>query len=211
MGSERKNLGQVPESAFQKMEKMHPHLMLTWLIIAGVFLIFGFLTLAFIHSAVTANPATPWYNLPKAFSVSTVAILLSSFSLHKSKLLFDQENFKALSSYLVVTMLLGLVFFISQAIGWVELNSNGAFFSGTGNMNSYLFLLSALHLLHLLGGFIFLGVVAWRIFKASMDPVQALVTVTNPYEKLRFKMMGLYWHAMDALWLLIFFSLLFFI
>jgi len=211
MRKPEKITGAAPGSSFDRLEKLHPHLTLTYLIVVGIFLIFGFLLLAFSHTAIITESGKTWYNLPKAFILSTVAIVASSFTLNRAKHLFHSERFPDSTQQMWLTLGLGSIFCIAQGIGWWLLTQEGAYFAGTGNLNSYLFLLSALHLLHQLVGIGFLLFVALKVNKLRQDPIKALVAATNPYEKIRFQMLEVYWHAMDILWLCIFFVLLFFV
>jgi len=64
---------------------------------------------------------------------------------------------------------------------------------------SYLYLLTALHVLHLLGGLIYMIIV---MFKAFLNRF-------NSQNYLKIKLISIYWHFLDALWLLLFLFLQF--
>lgn len=194
-------------STFKKIEQLHPHMLLTYLIVLGVFLIFFFLILSFLFTSDSNNPLLT-YQLPKAFIVSTVVILLSSFTIYKSEQYYKYEETTKLRRSLEVSFVLGFVFCLLQLVGWSELHDSDLFFSGQNKSSSFLYLISGLHGLHLLGGMVFILRVYLIAFRADNDPVHALVTSTSPYEKLRVKMLSTYWHFMDILWLVIFFAFL---
>jgi cytochrome c oxidase subunit 3 len=190
-------------STFKKIEQLHPHMLLTYLIVLGVFLIFFFLILAFLF---TSNPENPLltYQLPKSFILSSLVILVSSFTVYKSEKYYAKEDVSMLRRSLEATFILGFIFCLLQLVGWSELHDSGLFFSGQNKSSSFLYLISGLHGLHLLGGMIFIIRVYLIAYRADNDPVHALVTTTSPYEKLRIKMLATYWHFMDVLWLVIF-------
>ena len=194
-------------STFKKIEQLHPHMLLTYLIVLGVFLIFFFLILAFLLTSNAKNPLLT-YQLPKSFVLSSLAILISSFTVYKCEHHYSNENITKLRRYLEATFLLGFIFCLLQLVGWSELHNSGLFFSGQNKSSSFLYLISGLHGLHLLGGMIFIVRVYLIAFRADNDPVHALMTSTSPYEKMRLKMLATYWHFMDALWLIIFLAFL---
>ncbi len=194
-------------STFKKIEQLHPHMLLTYLIILGVFLIFFFLTLSFLLTSDAKNPALT-YQLPKAFILSTIAIMVSSFTVYKCEQYYASEQTTKLRRSLEITFVLGFIFCLLQLVGWSELHDSEFFFSGKNKSSSFIYLISGLHGLHLLGGMIFIIRVYLIAYRADNDPVHALVTSTSPYEKMRIKMLSIYWHFMDGLWLAIFLAFL---
>ena len=69
---------------------------------------------------------------------------------------------------------------------------------------TYVYLISALHVAHLLGGMLFLLALLVRTVRASGDAVRGLVFIRNPYRRLQLRMLSLFWHCIDALWLVLF-------
>jgi len=181
--------------------------MLTYLIVFGVFLIFFFLILSFLLTSDSFNPKLV-YRLPKSFVVSTLILLLSSFTIYKSVQYYNEEALTPLRRSLEITFFLGFIFCLLQLSGWLELQESDLFFSGSNKSSSFLYLISGLHGLHLIGGMIFILRVYLIALRADTDPVYALVTTTSPYEKMRIKMLSIYWHFMDLLWVLIFLAFL---
>jgi cytochrome c oxidase subunit 3 len=113
------------------------------------------------------------------------------------------DDHKGYKSALLMTSVLGLAFTGFQLLGWAEL-----FRSGVGFRNNisgtYLYLLSGLHLAHLLVG---VGILFYFLFKAYMteaDAFKSLMFDTDPVEKLKIEMMGVYWHFVDGLWLFLY-------
>jgi cytochrome c oxidase subunit 3 len=50
----------------------------------------------------------------------------------------------------------------------------------------------------------FAGSLLLEIRGIQKDMVQKLVWTTNPYQKLRIRLFTVYWHFMDAVWLILF-------
>lgn len=139
------------------------------------------------------------FHLPTIFHANTAIILVSSFTFMYALKSQEEENERGYLQALGVTFLLGISFLAFQTIGWVEMHRQGM--TLTANIgNSYLFVLSGLHFLHVLGG---LGVMAVSLFKSYRrlnDPVQELLFSVDPTRKTRIRLLGTYWHFVDVLW-----------
>lgn len=188
---------------------MHPHLMLTYLIVSGVAIIFFFLLLLFFITTSDNNRqllSSPF--IPKAFAISTVAILLSSYFLSQAPHYFQTDQVHKLRDTFFIALILGGFFTVFQVSGWHDLYAKGITLSGNSVSYSYLFVISGLHLLHLAGGIVFLAILLRRYYVAAKDPVKALILITNSYERITLKMAITYWHFMDLLWIAIYVAFL---
>lgn len=141
--------------------------------------------------------------IPKAFMISSIIIAISSFSISKALPAFKNDKVKVLERSLGMTLLLGLLFSLFQYIGWVQLTESGIYLNGTP-AGSYLYVISGLHVIHLIAGMLALLYMYLKSLKARKDAVKSLILVTNPFQKMRLEMLTVYWHFMDALWLLMF-------
>lgn len=198
------NKTKPPRFSIERLEQMHPHQTLVYLAIVGIVVIFSFLCIAFWFSMdrqLTAN------EFPISFVISTVFIVASSFTINKAFGYVQSEELELAMQWLWTSLILGATFGVTQVIGWEQLRSTGIFLD-TGIMGAYFYLISGLHLLHVLGGLIFMLKQTIDIQKLSKDAVKTLVFVTNPYELLKFKLLKTYWHFMDGIWVVIFFLFL---
>jgi cytochrome c oxidase subunit 3 len=195
------------ENALAKLEKIHPHLMLIYLTIIGSSLIFMFMILAY---TLNKPDNTFFLNIqfPKAFSVSLVILLISSFSLSRALPAYESGNIDVLKKSLGITLMLGVVFTICQYIGWYELNQTGVYLTGEAS-GAYLYVISGMHAFHLAFGIIFLSTTFFKVMGIAKDPVKMLIMETNPYQKIKLEMLTTYWHYLDALWVFLFFYFLF--
>ncbi|MCS7018040.1 MAG: cytochrome c oxidase subunit 3 [Cytophagales bacterium] len=193
-------------SFIERLEKIHPHLMLMYVGVVGSSLIFFFLSLLFV---ITALRQQVQIALPSAFAFSTAVLLMSSYFAHRYLQHFKNDRAKELAHSAWGVFMTGIVFTISQVIGWIELSESGVRFAGKAT-GAYLYLLSGLHVLHLLGGLIYTLVQAIAAHKISKDAVQALIVFSNRYEWVKARMLVVYWHFLDVVWivLFIFFALL---
>jgi cytochrome c oxidase subunit III len=95
-------------------------------------------------------------------------------------------------SWLALTVALGFLFLIGQAMAWRELAASGFYISATPS-SSFVFLLTGMHGAHLLGGIVALLVAGLAsLLHRSAQSQLVWLDVT-----------GWYWHFMAALWIYI--------
>ena len=207
MHPEDKNIKESKSSTFYRMEKMHPFKMFLTLSMIGSGLIFLFLLISFLYTKPEDfNFST--FNLPRAFVLSSIVLVSSSFIINRVLHYFATDNGGALRLALGMTLLSGIIFIVLQYVGWLELAAQGLVLSGKP-YSGFIYLISGLHGLHCIGGIIYLTVVFVSVLKALNDPVKTLIMFTNPFQKLKLQLLVMYWHYLDGLWLFIFMFLLF--
>ncbi len=199
----------TPPNSFtlSELEKMHPHKMMLMLGILGSSLIFIFLLIAY----AVAKPLMPEevaVPFPKGFVISTLLLLTSSFTISRSVEFFVKEKTKQLKRTLLITLILGFLFSISQFLGWNELSGHNIY-NSSREAAVYLYVLSGLHILHVIIGLIYLAYCYILSLKKTTDAVLQLIFFTNPYRKLQLELLTTYWHFIDALWMVLFFYFLF--
>ena len=177
---------------FKKVEQMHPHQIMLYVALIGSSVLFLFLVVAFTASRPT-NSDFLKIEFPKFFVVSTVLMLLSSFSVSKIIPAYEKDELEKLKKWLGITFLLGLTFATSQFLGWRELQENQILFSGVRS-GAYLYVITGLHVVHVVAILLYAVRLLVKCNKVSLDAVQMLTD---------------FWHFVDVLWLLLFFYLLF--
>lgn len=198
---------ELKKSTFSTIEKMHPYKMLLYLVILGSTFLFLFLVLAFNISQPFINKYE-YLKVPKAYVISTIILLLSSFQISKLVAYYKTDNLKALTTSIGITLILSAVFIVVQYIGWIEISNMGGIFVGMIN-DSYLYVIVGLHIFHFLTGLFFLGYSYYNLMKVPKDPVYSLLLFTNPFEKMKLELLVTYWHFINILWMATFFYFLF--
>jgi len=188
---------------FQKLENLHPYETMLYLGMLGSGLIFLFLSVAFLISGLNQLEGLN-HRVPVSFLASTFLILMSGYSASKMRIYYLEENTEKLQVALRNTLILGIFFTISQLLGWVELSNMGINFTGIPS-GSFLYVLSGIHIFHLVGAMIFAVMMWFQLRKNQRDQIKNLVLLTNPYEKMRIRLFTRYWHFMDSIWLILFF------
>ncbi|MFV0388343.1 MAG: heme-copper oxidase subunit III [Pyrinomonadaceae bacterium] len=171
-----------------------------WFLLLVVLMTFGGLVAAYIVLA--TNKSLEWnpFQLPGQVWFSTIVLILSSFVYHFAYKNIENDNYKKATNYLIATAGLGALFIASQMVVWLELANRGVYLKGNPYAGLF-YVLTAVHAVHVLGGIIALGYILTKTMKGAPSP---------RFEKKRkqeAKSVGLYWHAMDALWLFLVFLL----
>ena len=131
---------------------------------------------------------------PKLLWFNTFVLFLSSILFHQAKNKSDNQKFKDVEKLLLLISGLSIIFFFGQLIAWRQLVEQGYFFN-SNIANSYFYLFTTLHVLHLLGGGFFLKKVTQKIFKNNSNPLDMQSSV---------KLCGIYWHFLFLVWLVLF-------
>jgi cytochrome c oxidase subunit 3 len=181
---------------------MHPYETLLYLGMIGSGLIFLFLVVAFAFSGLNQLEGFN-HHIPVAFLISTLLLILSGYTATKMRLYFIEERTDKLISSLRNTLWLGILFTGLQLVGWYELDEMGIDFKGIPS-GSFLYLLTGIHIFHLLGAMIFAVILLVEMKKKQQDQIQHLILLTNPFEKMRIRLFTVYWHFMDLIWLVLF-------
>ena len=174
--------------------------LLLWFAMISMVMVFAGLTSAYVVSKSRAD----WKNfdMPMAFIISTVVILISSLTFHMAKNAIQNNNRKATTAFLLTTLALGIAFVILQFEGFNELISIGLNPTGPTSTvtSSFLYVVVVVHLAHLFGGLISILIIIYNHFKQKYNATQTL----------GLELGAMFWHFLDFLWLYLFLFLYFF-
>jgi len=150
--------------------------------------------IAFTSAYIVRQAAGNWleFPIPPIFLISTIALVLSSIALHQSLAGFRKADSTKHKTFLVLAFILGIVFVILQYKGWMTLFGMGIELTGNPS-GSFLYLISGVHALHILGGLGAMAIALVHAFSLPCDPTER--------RKLRFELVNHYWHFVDALWI----------
>jgi cytochrome c oxidase subunit 3 len=169
----------------------------TWFLLIVVLMTFGGLSAAYVVTA--TNKAVEWhpFDLPIQVWISTVIILFSSIVYHRGKTALDQFDQSTAKRWLTATAVLGATFISSQLLAWLELSSQGLYFSGNPYAG-FFYILTAVHALHVIGGIVALGSVVIGTWNGIYSDTQ--------WKRLQSlgEVVGWYWHFMGGVWLVLF-------
>jgi len=168
-----------------------------WLFIFTSFMFFAALTSGFIVYSGGAGKGIR-IALPHAFMYSTAVIIISSVTLFLASRAAKQLQFEKQRLFLWLTALLGIAFFAIQVYAWSVLVQMGVYFTNPNASQSFIYVFTGMHLLHILGG---LGL----LFHALSGSYKNIPQVKNLF---RMEFAGIFWHFIDIIWIYLYVFLL---
>ena len=84
--------------------------------------------------------------------------------------------------------------------GWSQLFANQVYIH-SDNSAGYLYVISGLHIAHVIAGLPFLAAFFWTARKRMKEPVSVLVYFSDPEKRLKLRLLTIYWHFLDGLWI----------
>lgn len=132
-----------------------------------------------------SEPAQLWLN--------TVLLIISSVMFQWARNIVSRDSRRSLTPAFIGGGVFAILFIIGQLIAWGNLQSSG-YYLASNPANSFYYLLTGLHALHLLGGL-------WVWSKSSAR----LISGCEPKEiKLSIELCTIYWHFLLVVWLVMF-------
>jgi len=122
---------------------------------------------------------------------NTIALLLSSWAIARCVKAARAGAYRSAMLNAYLTICFGLVFLVSKILEWINEIRMGNTFTSNEFFQHYFFLTS-IHCIHVLIGFIVLGVVVYQLRSPARRSQQLVETCAT------------YWHTVDFLWVLIF-------
>jgi len=172
---------------------------LLWVAMVSMLMVFAGLTSAYVVRMEKGDWL--YFDLPQLFYVSTAVIIMSSVTMNWTLSSAKKNDLKGVKRASYITLLLGITFIICQYKAWETLYSQKIVFAGNQSnaAGSFLYILTGLHLLHLIGGLIALSVVWAKSLKEKY----------NSENYFGISLCAIFWHFLDALWIYLFLFLLF--
>ena len=170
-----------------------------WVAIGGILMLFVALTSSYIVRSASSNDWQP-IAMPKVLWLSTALIVISSITMEISRRSLKQQRDRGYGRWLMITAALGLAFLASQLLAWRQLMRQGVYLA-SNPYNSFFYLFTAAHGLHLLGGILAVGYLLVRT-TGKRSTVEGELRRLGAADAAT-----IYWHFMDGLWVALFFLL----
>ena len=181
----------IKEIEIPQRNRIHPYKFNLWIALGSIVMMFAGFTSAYI----VMHGRNTWesFPLPGIFWFSTGVILLSSLTMQQALRNFKERNMKRYRQLITLTAFLGLVFLCSQAVGFHELYGRGIKLDWNVSAG-LLFIITGLHMLHVLGGVITLLIIFFMAYRRKV----------RSYDALPVELAATYWHFVDILWIYLF-------
>ena len=176
----------------------HPQNVMLFLLLFGLAALFLSLTAAYLYTRVTMQ--VPPVQIPVLFWVNTFILVGSSFTMMRSKQCYLDDDTDGYQRFLKYTIWLSVMFMFMQVLAWWWLFQHNVALN-TSTTAAYLYLISFVHLAHVIAGLPFLVMFYRTARKRMVDPVTVLVYFSDPEKRLKLRLLTVYWHFLDGLWI----------
>lgn len=185
----------APGKDQQEPYAINPTKFVLWLLIVASVMLFAAFTSAYIVRRGEGN----WliFDIPQIFAINVGVALLGSITMQWAYISAKKDEMMQLKLALFLTLALGIVFCFGQWTGWKELVANNIHFVGNPS-ESFFYVISGVHLAHMLGGLIFLMVMIVKTFQFKVHKKNLL----------SLNLCTTYWHFLGAMWIYLYFFLM---
>ena len=137
-----------------------------------------------------------WASMPDPWLlwVNTGVLIISSFFFYKVKVAADQKQLEKVKNGLLLIGFLAFAFLVGQLLVWQHLLKLGYYVS-SNPANSYFYLFTAVHGLHLMGGLFFWGRTTIKFLKGNYNISKLQQAI---------ELCATYWHFLLLVWLVLF-------
>ena len=171
---------------------------LVWLLIISSFMIFAGLTSGFIVYTAGSPDRGLKAIMPQAFKYSSAIIILSSITMHLAYLSAKRLQYNKQKLYLIVTIVLGVAFLLAQFYAWQVLISQGVYFVNYNASQSFIYVFTGFHMVHIIGG----------IFMLANSLNGSFKNIGQTRNLFRLEVTSIFWHFIDILWIYLYVFLL---
>jgi cytochrome c oxidase subunit 3 len=174
---------------------IHPKKFLTWLLIVSSVMLFAAFTSAYIVRRGEGN----WlvFDLPTAFTFNIIVAIIGSILIQLAYFAAKRDELAKVKGLLIATVLTGILFCAGQVVGWKQLIENNIYMAGNPS-ESFVYIISGMHLLHVLIGVIYLIIVTVKAFQFKVHKKNTLGIY----------LCTTYWHFVGVLWIYLYFFFL---
>ena len=161
--------------------------------IGSIVMLFAGLTSGYIVRQAEGN--WRFFELPSVFYVSSIIILLSSFTMQMAIRAVKKDDLSQVKTFLLFTLGLGLAFVFSQFLGWNELVKNDVYFADKLTPSgSFFYVITGLHLAHLAFGLLGLIITGSKSIRERYSSKNYL----------GISLCAIYWHFLGGRWIYLF-------
>jgi cytochrome c oxidase subunit 3 len=161
----------------------------------GVFLaVVGSLFALFISAYSMRMNMVDWRTLPvpKLLWFNTAVLVTSSIALQWAYMAARRNDMDGVIIGLLAGGASAVIFLVGQLLAWQQLNAAG-YFVASNPANSFFYLITAVHGLHLMGGLVALGRTTAKVWR-STEVTQVRLSV---------ELCAIYWHFLLLVWLVL--------
>lgn len=163
----------------------------------GVFLaVVGALFALFLSAYLVRMDMADWRPLPTPTVLwfNTGVLVLSSVALQWAQMAARRDDLEAVQTGLLAAGVLAVAFLAGQLLVWRQLDAAG-FYLASNPANTFFYVLTGMHGLHLAGGLIALGRTTVRAWRGGVAIDKLRLSV---------ELCAMYWHFLLLIWVIVF-------
>lgn len=170
---------------------LKPKKFLMWLFVITTFMLFAAFTSGFIVYTNGDPSRGIKMILPDLFKYSTGVIVFSSICLFQAQRMARGNKLQQQRVWLILTIVTGCLFCYLQLSAWKEFIAHGAYFSNPNASQSFLYIFTGGHMLHIFAGVLMLIHAVW-----SMS-----YRYSQTKNLFNLELCSIFWHFMGVLWI----------
>ena len=169
-----------------------------WLFLFTSFMFFAALTSGFIVYIGGKGHALR-VHMPVEFVYSTAVIVISSLTMYLASRAAKQHEVAKQRLFLWATLILGIAFMALQVYAWYVLTFiMKVFFVNPNASQSFIYVFSSMHLLHILAGLVLILISLVSTYRKTPQVINLF----------RMEMGSIFWHFVDIIWIYLYVFLL---
>ncbi|PWS28220.1 heme-copper oxidase subunit III [Pedobacter yonginense] len=174
-----------------------PRKFIVWLFVVSSTIMFGGFTSYYLVFAASKGKGHGLV-LPDAFIYSSLVIIASSITLMLASRALRKLNFSLQRRMLWITVVLAISFGFMQFNAWGSMVKTGATLVGNNAAISFIYIVSGMHLLHIIAG-------VALIISTLVGSYKNIPLVKSQF---RMEIASIFWHFIDILWIYLYVFLL---
>ncbi|MCS6929305.1 MAG: cytochrome c oxidase subunit 3 [Saprospiraceae bacterium] len=143
----------------------------------------------------------PPVKVPWLFIANTILLLGSSYTLIQAKKAYQNDDTLGYQLQLKRTLWLSVLFLVMQGVAWLWLFYINQITLQSSTTAGFLYVLSIAHFAHVVAGLPFLVAFYLTARKRMVEPVTVLLYFSDPEKRLKLRLLTIYWHFLDLLWI----------
>ncbi len=177
---------------------IHPKQIIITLVITAITALFAAFCASYLYNRFYSG--IPPVKLPSLFYFNSICLICCSYLLNLAMKSYQNDETNKYKILIGSTLVLSLIFLTLQFYAWAQMKEMNIFLN-EANTGSYLYLISGLHFIHVVGGIPFLMVFFYNALVKMQTPVSVLVYFSDPDKKRDLNLLTTYWHYLDFLWI----------
>jgi cytochrome c oxidase subunit 3 len=171
-----------------------------WVFLAVVTSLFSLFTIMYAERSTFPD----WRPLPdpQILWVNTIFLVLGSVAFQRARGAANHDNLAGVKVNLTAGGVFTIVFLVGQVLAWRQMSAAG-YFLATNPANTFFYLITGLHGLHLLGGLWVWAKTTSRVWRR----LESLNVTQIASVRLSVQLCSVYWHFLLLLWLGLFYLL----